>query len=562
MLSSALLYGGKGINGPMVNPRLHILFIAAIFLLSVLTMGSVHEWAEDEPYYMIAADHMEQGGSLLTPTYADGSPRFPKPIFFYWLVLLSYKVFGVSLFASRVPALVSAAIALYFTFRLTSERGVRPLEGFTAVYILASLYLFYFHGKVSITDMTMTAAMIAGFCLVSEFLQGKGSNGSFYTAAFAFGLAGLTKGPVALVLAVLTMVPLLLAGRKREYRIPSTGQILLAILIMSAVTGWWYVYMGIRFWPVFLEDQLGNEVVRRMDGFFWVRLKNTLWYIRRLTESGYPWTLVVIFIAAMRISPAKSRAPRLISWCGLATTLFFYGLLIDTKRTRYMVPALPFVAIILSDYLVAGFKSLKLESTVKRALKAMMVFAFAVFIILSVILLAAVRLDATVSLYVMVGIYIICCAGLMFLLQNPGLQAHPEALTAVVSVGMVLTFTFSTLIFQGTLKRSPMADLAKETYRLPAGSRLSYSALRRDLFSGTLYFFGNRAVMAARDDNRDITHKVVTEEEMESLEGTPVIVAASFNYSRGKNVSIPESMRNGDLLRRLPRDNYYLIRVP
>ncbi len=561
MLSSALLHGGKGINGLLFNPRLHILFIVAIFMLSALTMGSVHEWAEDEPYYMIAADHMEQGGSLLIPTYADGSPRFPKPVFFYWLVLLSYKIFGVSLFASRVPALVSAAIALYFTFRLTGERGIRTQEGFTAVYILASLYLFYFHGKVSITDMTMTAAMIAGFCFVSEFLQGKGSNGSLYTAAFCFGLAGLTKGPIALILVGLTMVPLLLAGKRREYKIPSMGQILLAILIMSAVTGWWYLYMAIQFWPVFLEHQLGNEVVSRMDGFFWVRLKNTLWYVRRLTESGYPWTLLVIFIVAMRISPPQNRTPRSISWCGLAATLLFYGLLIDTKRTRYMVPALPFVAIILSDYLLAGFRSLKLESVVKKALKAMMAFAFAVFIIVSIILLAAIRLDATVSLYVMVGIYILCCAGLMFLLQNPGLQAHPEALTAVVSVGMVLTFTFSTLIFQGTLKRSPMADLAEETYRLPAGSRLSYATLRRDLFSGTLYFFGNRAVMAARDDNRDITHKVVTEEELESLEGTPVVVASSFSYSRGKNVSISESMRNGDLLRRLPRDNYYLIRV-
>ena len=561
MLLSVLLHGGKGINGLLVNPRLHILFIIAIFLLSALTIGSVHEWAEDEPYYMIAADHMEQGGSLLIPTYADGSPRFPKPVFFYWLVFLSYKVFGVSLFASRVPALISAAIALYFTFRLTGERGIRTQEGFTAVYVLASLYLFYFHGKVSITDITMTAAMTAGFCFVSEFLQGKGSNGSLYTAAFCFGLAGLTKGPVALVLVGLTVVPLLLAGKRREYKIPSTGQILMAILIMSAVTGWWYLYMAIQFGTVFLEHQLGNEIVSRMDGFFWVRLKNTLWYIRRLTESGYPWTLLVIFIFAMRISPVQSRTSRLISWCGLAATLLFYGLLIDTKRTRYLVPALPFVAIILSDYLVAGFRSLKLESVLKKALKAMMAFAFAVFITLSIIFFAAVRLDATVSLYVMVGIYILCCAGLMFLLWNPGLQVHPEALIAVVSVGMVLTFTFSTLIFQGTLKKSPMADLAEETHHLPAGSRVSYSTLRRDLFSGTLYFFGNRAVMVARDDNRNITHKVVTEKELDSFEGTPEVVASSFSYSRGIDVSIPESMRNGDLLRRLPRDNYYLIRV-
>jgi len=562
MLLSILLHGGKGINGLLVNPRLHILFIIAIFLLSALTMGSVHEWAEDEPYYMIAADHMEQGGSLLVPTYAHGFPRFPKPILFYWLVLLSYKIFGVSVFASRVPALISSAVVLYFTYRLSSERGSRPAEGITAVYILASFYLFYFHGKASTTDMTLTAFMISGFCLLSEFLQEKGSSKSIYLGALAFGLAGLTKGPVALVLVALTVIPFFVIGKRRGDTIPSTGQILVSVLIMSAVSGWWYMYMTAKFWPGFIEHQLGHEVVSRMDGFFWVRLKQIIWYFRRIVEAGYPWTLLVLFTVSMRVRPTDSRIPRILAWCGLIATILFYGLLIDTKRSRYLEPVLPLIALILSDYITAAFRSVKLERLAKNILRALVVFTFIITIIVSVILLAAARQDITVGLYLKVGLFTLISIGLTILLWNRRLLINSEVLTAVVAISMVFTYTYSTLVFLGTLKRTPMIELAEQTYRLPEDSRVNYSVImRRDLFSGLMYFFGNRNVLMAENDSRDETHRIISDKEFDGLKATDEIVAEAYNYSRGINVNLKESIRNGDLFRKLPRDNYYLVRV-
>ncbi len=538
------------------------MLVAIILLLSVVTMGSVNEWAEDEPYYMIAADHMEQGGSLFIPTYADDSPRFPKPVFFYWLVLLSYKIFGVTVFASRVPALISSVVVLYFTYRHSSERGIRPAEGITAVYILASFYLFYFHGKASTTDMTLTAFLIAGFCLLSEFLQGQGTSNSIYFAALAFGLAGLTKGPVALILVILTAIPFCVIGKRRGATIPSTGQILVSVLIMSAVSGWWYVYMTVKFWPGFIEHQFGQEVLSRMDGFFWVRLKQILWYIRRIVESGYPWTLLVLLIAAMRVTPKDKSVPRLLAWCGLTATILFYGLLIDTKRSRYLEPALPLIALILSDYMWSAFRSAKLALTAKKILRAMVVFAFMVSITFSIILLAAARQDITVGLYLKAGFFILICIGLTLLLWNRRLLVNPEVLTAVVAISMVLIYTYSNLVFLGTLKRAPIVELAEQTYLLPEGSRVSYSAVRRrDLFAGILYFFGNRNVLLAENDNRDETHRIISDKEIDSLRETVDIVAVAYNYSRGINVNLKESIRNGDLLRKLPRDNYYLIRV-
>lgn len=545
----------------MLDSRLHIVLIAFVLLLSTATMGSVHEWAEDEPYYMIAAMHMDDGGSILVPSYADGAPRFPKPILFYWLILLSYKVLGVGLFASRLPALLSAAAALYFTWRLARQPDGGDSEAVAAVYILSSLYLFYFHGKVSITDMTMTAALTAGVCYLSEFVQGVGGPGRFYAAAFAFGLAGLTKGPVAIVLAFLTAGAAVILWKGEGVTWPSSGQVFLAFFIVLAVAGWWYVYMAVRFWPDFVRHQVGNEMVSRMDGFFLVRIKNILWYLRRLAESGYPWTLAAGVAVLMRALPRNRRFPRHIAWCGFAATLLFYGLLIDTKRTRYLVPALPFMALILSDYLTAAFNSVRTGFFMRKLLRSLVVFLIVLFVSIGAFLAVSARQDLGTGTYLKMGLYLLLSALIIMIMWGRLAWLNPNIMVAAAAAGMVLTFTFTTLVFQETLKKSPMEELARETYHLPADSRVGFSGINRDLFSGILYFFGNREVLVPGGGTQVLTHRVVDQDDLEELGERAEIVYGSFNFSRGMSVDLLESFRKGDLLKRLPRDSYYLVRL-
>ena len=48
-----------------------------------------------EPAYAQAARGMLETGDWITPHF-NGRPRFDKPILFYWLITLSYRVFGVT----------------------------------------------------------------------------------------------------------------------------------------------------------------------------------------------------------------------------------------------------------------------------------------------------------------------------------------------------------------------------------------------------------------------------------------------------------------------------------
>jgi len=56
----------------------------------------------DEKYYTDSVIQMMEKDDCFTPYQADGSPRFKKPIVTYWVLMASYKMFGVSRISSRL----------------------------------------------------------------------------------------------------------------------------------------------------------------------------------------------------------------------------------------------------------------------------------------------------------------------------------------------------------------------------------------------------------------------------------------------------------------------------
>ena len=66
----------------------------------------------DEAFYAQSAREMVEQGDWITPHY-NYEYRFQKPVFFYWMVAVAYKVAGVSEAAARFPsALAGLALAL------------------------------------------------------------------------------------------------------------------------------------------------------------------------------------------------------------------------------------------------------------------------------------------------------------------------------------------------------------------------------------------------------------------------------------------------------------------
>src|SRR2546423_14617724 len=99
-------------------PTRHALFailIALAALLHVATVGTGDLYSQTEGQYAGAAREMVEAHQWLLPTN-DGIPRLQKPPLLYWLIIFSFKAFGVNAAAARLPVALAegASVALNF----------------------------------------------------------------------------------------------------------------------------------------------------------------------------------------------------------------------------------------------------------------------------------------------------------------------------------------------------------------------------------------------------------------------------------------------------------------
>jgi len=100
---------------PPTRHALFIILIALATLLHVATVGSGDLYSQTEGQYAGAAREMVEAHHWLLPTN-DGIPRLQKPPLLYWLIIFSFKVFGVNAAAARLPVALAevASVALIF----------------------------------------------------------------------------------------------------------------------------------------------------------------------------------------------------------------------------------------------------------------------------------------------------------------------------------------------------------------------------------------------------------------------------------------------------------------
>src|SRR5947208_14149328 len=107
------------------------MLIALAALLHVATIGTGDLYSQTEGQYPGAAREMFQNHEWLLPTN-DGIPRLQKPPLLYWLIIGSFKLFGVRAAAARLPVALAVAALVDLTF-LTPDKLIDSGSGFMAI---------------------------------------------------------------------------------------------------------------------------------------------------------------------------------------------------------------------------------------------------------------------------------------------------------------------------------------------------------------------------------------------------------------------------------------------
>lgn len=207
---------------------LTIIFVAALLFLPFL--GGVHLFDWDEINFAECAREMMVSGDYLRPQI-DFMPFWEKPPFFIWLQVIAMKLFGVGEYAARFPNAVTGIVTLVTVF-YAGKKAVSERVGIWWAALFAASWLPHLYFKSGIIDPTFNLFIFLAFFQV--YLLGQGSRPWLHAvlAGLLLGMAAITKGPVAILVAALSLVVYIVVGKGlKGYKV----QHLLAIAVCAAV---------------------------------------------------------------------------------------------------------------------------------------------------------------------------------------------------------------------------------------------------------------------------------------------------------------------------------------
>ncbi|MHA7943406.1 ArnT family glycosyltransferase [Formosa sp. 3Alg 14/1] len=291
-------------------------------------------------------------------TTMNGEARYEKPPLPTWLSAISASIFGLHVYALRLPTVFLIMVIGVFVYRLsysvlnnTLHSLINACIAFTSFYVVGitveAPWDIYAHGFM----------LIAIYHLFQLFQKEKNYWKHTIIAGICLGLSFLSKGPVSLYVLFL---PFLLAysftHKFKNFR-PKPFSIFSVLLLMVAIGGWWFIYVR-----VIDPETFSHITSKETSNWGSYNIRPFYYYWSFFIQSGI-WT-VPAFIGLL-YPYLKSRVRNLKAYkFSFYWTIFAVILLsiIPEKKSRYLMPVLIPLAIntgFYIDYLFQRFKTLQ-----------------------------------------------------------------------------------------------------------------------------------------------------------------------------------------------------------
>ncbi|MGH7013714.1 MAG: ArnT family glycosyltransferase [Stellaceae bacterium] len=280
----------------------------------------------------------------------QGQARNQKPAGIYWLQALSVaatsNAASPAIWPYRLPSLIGAIVAVLLTFALGCNLVGAPAALLGAALLASSLSLTV-EAHLAKTDAVLLACVVAAQLALAEiYRRGRAGVAVPWLWALllwmAIGIGALIKGPVAPLLAALTVAALLLADREAGWlkALRAWWGVPLAILIV----GPWLAAMMRTTHDTFLAGSLGQDFFGKVVGVQQGHGAPPGTYLLLLALIFWPGSLFAA--AGVRRAWRERERPSqrfLLAWI----VPFWVALeLVPTKLPHYILPVLPALALL------------------------------------------------------------------------------------------------------------------------------------------------------------------------------------------------------------------------
>ena len=192
-----------------------VLLFLAIVVFYFCGLGHLPLVGPDEPRYAQVAREMFLRGDLVTPTLG-GRTWFEKPALLYWMIIASFKLFGVTEWSARLPSAISGVLTIAAVFVVGRQvevvkDGEHQLQGYAFWSALAAAttigIVAFSHAASFDIVLTMTTTWALAFYLLYNLQEHSDVNekpsGWLLAGFYVFiGLSLLAKGLVGIVMPI------------------------------------------------------------------------------------------------------------------------------------------------------------------------------------------------------------------------------------------------------------------------------------------------------------------------------------------------------------------------
>jgi 4-amino-4-deoxy-L-arabinose transferase-like glycosyltransferase len=341
-----------------VSSRAGLSLILISFFTFFLGLGRQAITDSDEAFYAEASREMVETGDWLTPHF-NYEDRWQKPALYYWLTAATYLVTGPTEFAARFWSAMSGLGLVLLTWyadrkgpggyadhegprHRAAEPGLSADSAWLAGAITATCSGYFALARLALPDLPLA------FCITLAIWTALDRR--WVLAGAAAGLGFLMKGPLALVVPGIVLLPIW--WREGTLRTLRVRDLAAAATVFAAIGLPWYIAMTVTHGTAYLQSFFIADNFERFatDRF---NAPRAIWFYLPIVLGGLiPWVAYSLVLPAASVRDVLARRRRLtdeewrlLIWALLP--LLFFTISIG-KQPRYILPVLPPLAILLA----------------------------------------------------------------------------------------------------------------------------------------------------------------------------------------------------------------------
>lgn len=306
-------------------------------------------WIPNEAFYAEAAREMLEKKDFLD-IYYNYEPRLNKPPMTYWLVAISYLIFGINEFATRFPIVLTALGSNILVYLIGKELFDRKV-GIVAAAVMAFSFQFVINSRYASPEVPLTFFFTLTLYF---FIVGYRRRRFFYIllSYIALGLTILTKGyPYLIVIGAIVIFYLLFENgfRLREFFKDLKFLHLEIGIPIAIVIGFsWYVYAYMKFGQDFVEvtlrETIHRALTKKSKGF-----SDLFFYFIAILWGFLPYSIMVYYSTFKAI---KDKVKGLLFPLVWLLTMLVIFTIAKGKIPVYIIQAHGAMSIMVAYYLV------------------------------------------------------------------------------------------------------------------------------------------------------------------------------------------------------------------